>query len=143
VKITIVSFQRQGSTDCDEAIADYVRRLQAHVELELHQIRKWSDDTGVPAKLLERSRVIGLYIEGKSFSSEGLAQRLQQLMNGGHSSLVFVIGAADGMPRLAAQQVQERWSLSSLTFPHQVTRLLVVEALYRSFDILHGGKYHK
>ena len=143
MKISVVSFQRQARTDCDTAIEEYVKRLRSHVEIDFHQIRKWGDDTGLPQKLLGRGRVIGFFVGGTSFTSEGLAQHLQQLMNRGHSSLVFAIGAADGMPKLATQQVQERWSLSSLTFPHQVAKLLVVEALYRSFDVLHGGNYHK
>jgi len=55
----------------------------------------------------------------------------------------LVVGAAEGMPQGVELQVQERWLLSSLTFSHQLVRLLLLEALYRSFDILVGGRYHK
>ena len=82
-------------------------------------------------------------MEGEPFTSEQLAQRLQRLMNQGHSHLVLVIGGAEGMPTGVASQLQEQWSLSPLTFSHQLARLLLLEALYRSFDILRGGRYHK
>ena len=62
------------------------------------------------------AHVVGLCVEGKQFSSEQLAQRLQGLMNQGRSQLVVVIGAAEGMPSGVEAQVQERWSLSPLTF---------------------------
>ena len=68
---------------------------------------------------------------------------IQAMMNRGESNLVFVIGGPEGMPREAASKVQERWSLSTLTFSHTLARLVLLEALYRSFDILHGGRYHK
>lgn len=84
-----------------------------------------------------------VYVEGEPFTSEQLAQRLQKLMNQGHSHLVLIIGGAEGIPAAVESQLQEQWSLSSLTFPHQLVRLLLLEALYRSFDILSGGRYHK
>jgi len=64
-------------------------------------------------------------------------------MNQGNSHLILVIGGAEGMPRRVEEQVEERWSLSRLTFSHQLTRLILLEVLYRSFDILHQGRYHK
>jgi len=85
----------------------------------------------------------GLSAEGRRWDSEGLARRLQQMMNQGCSHLVLVIGGPDGLPARAAAQAQECWSLSPLTFSHQLARLLLLEVLYRSFDLLHGGRYHK
>ena len=143
MKITIILHQRQARTDCDAAVEKYMERLRPHADVEFHQIRKWDDGTGLPSKLLSRSRVIGLYVDGESFTSPGLSQHLQKLLNGGYSSIVIVIGAADGMPRQAASEIHERWSLSPLTFPHQLMKLLIVEALYRSFDLMRGGSYHK
>ena len=143
MKITIVSYQRQARTDFDAAVEEYMKRLRPHIDVEFHQIRKWDDSTGLPSKLISRSRIVGLYVDGESFTSLGLAQHLQKLLNGGHSSIVIVIGAADGMPRQTASEIHERWSLSPLTFPHQLVKLLIVEALYRSFDLLRGGTYHK
>ena len=143
MKISVVSFQKNRNARMEAAEAEYVKRLSRHAEVELQAVRNWDDDTGLPARLDRASRRIGLFVDGKMFTSEGLARRLQQLMNQGNSHLVLVIGAAEGMPRQAAESVEERWSLSRLTFGHQLSRLVLLEALYRSFDILHGGRYHK
>ena len=143
MKISIVSFQKKRNSEIEVVEQEYLKRLSRHAETELLPVRHWDDSTGLPARLGKANRRIGLFVDGKMFSSEGLARRLQQLMNQGNSHLVLVIGAAEGMPQRAAEQVEERWSLSRLTFGHQLSRLILLEALYRSFDILHGGRYHK
>ena len=143
MKITIVSFQKNRNSPLEVAESEYLKRLGRHAQLEFHAIKTWNDQTGLPVQSLKAHHCIGLFIDGKSFSSTGLAQRLQSLMNQGISHLTLVIGGPEGIPLQAAAQVQERWSLSPLTFSHQLARLLLLEALYRSFDILHGGRYHK
>ena len=90
-------------------------------------MKTWDDATGLPERFLKAHRLIGLLVEGKTFSSQELAQWLQELMNQGKSHIVLVIGGAEGMPPRAAKQVQERWSLSRLTFSHQLTRLILRE----------------
>ena len=142
MRVTIVSFVR-GRSDYADAEAEFSRRLAAHTRVEQETIKSWRDETTLPARL-DRAHVIGLCIDGKAFDSEGLAQHLGKLQQQGRSHLVFVIGAADGMPLAVDQQLQERWSLSPLTFSHRLARLLLLEVLYRSFDLLHGGgRYHK
>jgi 23S rRNA (pseudouridine1915-N3)-methyltransferase len=120
-----------------------VKRLSRHATVELCPIKNWKDDEGLPARFLKAGRIVGLFVEGRQRTSQELSQELQQWMNGGVSHLVLVIGAAEGMPRGVAGQIREKWSLSKLTFSHQLIRLLLLEALYRSFDMLHGGRYHK
>ncbi len=143
MKITIVSFQKNRNSPLEAAEQEYLKRLGRHVKVEFHTVKSWTDQTGLPAQSLKAQRCIGLFIEGKCFSSPELAQRLQILMNQGVSHLAIVIGGPEGIPAQATAQIQERWSLSSLTFSHQLARVLLLEALYRSFDILHGGRYHK
>ena len=143
MKITIVSFQKNRNSPLEAPESEYLKRLSRHARVDVQTVKTWDDQTGLPAQCLKAQRRIGLFVDGNSFSSTGLAQRLQTLMNQGHSHLVLVIGGPDGMPQQTASQMQERWSLSPLTFSHQLARLLLLEALYRSFDILHGGRYHK
>lgn len=143
MKLSIITFQKNKNSDVEAAEREYIKRLSRHAEVELCPIKNWKDGDALPARFLKAGRIIGLFIEGKEHTSEQLAQRLQTLMNGGTSHIVLVIGAAEGMPKGMVAQVQEKWSLSRLTFSHQLVRLLLLEALYRSFDMLHGGRYHK
>ncbi len=143
MKISIVTFQKNKNADVEAAEKEYIKRLARHADVELCPIKNWKDDEVLPARFLKAGRIVGLFVQGKEHTSEQLAQRLQTLMNGGTSHIVLVIGAAEGMPTGVVAQVQEKWSLSRLTFSHQLVRLLLLEALYRSFDILHGGRYHK
>ena len=143
MRISIVSFQKNRNPVLEAAEQEYVKRLSRHVEVEIHPVKRWDDRSGLPSRFLEAHRRIGLFVEGRRFTSEELARRLQELMNQGNAHLVLVVGAAEGMPERAAGQVEELWSLSPLTFSHQLSRLILLEALYRSFDLLHGGRYHK
>ena len=144
MRISIVSFQKQRRTDLDTPEQEYIKRLSRWVQVELSPVRNFDDASGIPERFLKGQHLIGLFVDGKRLSSEALAARVQGLMNRGNSHLVLVIGAAEGMPRSAAEQVHERWSLSPLTFSHQLSRLVLLEALYRAYDILSGGRrYHK
>ena len=143
VKITIVSFQKQARSPYAAAEAEFAKRLSRHARIELQSVKSWNASTGLPDKALGAGYPIGLFVDGKAYNSRGLADRVQELMNRGQSHLMLVIGGAEGIPARAAEQVKERWSLSPLTLPHQLVRLVLLEALYRSFDMLHGGKYHK
>ena len=143
MKLTVVSYVKNRNRDLQAAEEEYLKRLKRYAKTEIREIRQWDEDTGLPAALLKGTRRVGLFVDGKTYGSEELAKTLQQRLNQGHSHLVLLIGGPEGMPAAAAAQTHERWSLSKLTFSHQLARLLLLEALYRSFDLLHGGRYHK
>ncbi|MEW6753678.1 MAG: 23S rRNA (pseudouridine(1915)-N(3))-methyltransferase RlmH [Candidatus Latescibacterota bacterium] len=142
MRITVVSFQRSRNPPLEEAERKYILRLARHAQVELVKLRS-ARQGGLPERLLRSTYRIGLFVEGRTYSSEQLARHLQDLVREGHSHLVLVLGGPEGMPAEAAAQVHERWSLSPLTFSHQLARLVLLEALYRSWDILAGGAYHK
>jgi len=79
---------------------------------------------------------------GKEMSSEGVARLLQARANEGARQLVFLIGGIYGLDDDVLQRADYRWSLSRLTFPHQLVRLLLTEQLYRACSILRNEKYH-
>ena len=79
---------------------------------------------------------------GKQFSSEGLAQFLQQRASAATKNIVFLIGGAYGIDAALLQKAKLKWSLSQLTFPHMLVRLILAEQVYRACTILHNEKYH-
>lgn len=79
---------------------------------------------------------------GKSLSSEGLAGFIQQRANESNKNLVFLIGGAFGLDEKVLQAAKFKWSLSPLTFPHQLVRLILAEQIYRACTILRNEKYH-
>lgn len=93
--------------------------------------------------LLEKTDyLVALDERGKQLSSEGLAEFINARANESVRRLIFFIGGAFGIDEAVLKAAQLKWSLSSLTFPHQLVRLILVEQLYRSFTILRNEKYH-
>jgi 23S rRNA (pseudouridine1915-N3)-methyltransferase len=86
--------------------------------------------------------VVLLDERGKTFSSEGLAQIIQQRANESTRQLVFLIGGAYGVDATVKQRANLVWSLSPLVFPHQLVRLILAEQIYRACTILKNEKYH-
>lgn len=139
----------------DDAVSEFSKRLQESAQLNLIEIplcrRSKSTDL---ARILDKekaamrsaipngSRLIALDVLGESFNSEGLAlkvARLQQVS----SHWCFLMGGPEGiLPDLLAQ-CDERWSLSTLTLPHTLARIVLLEALYRAYSILNHHPYHK
>lgn len=79
---------------------------------------------------------------GKSFRSEALAQFIQQRANESVRQLVFLIGGAYGLDEAVLNKAKQQWSLSALTFPHQLVRLILAEQVYRACTIQRNEKYH-
>jgi 23S rRNA (pseudouridine1915-N3)-methyltransferase len=86
--------------------------------------------------------LIALDERGKEITSEGLSSLLQQHANERTKNLVFLIGGAFGLDEMILKKAKLRWSLSQLTFPHQLVRLILAEQVYRACTILHNEKYH-
>jgi 23S rRNA (pseudouridine1915-N3)-methyltransferase len=86
--------------------------------------------------------LVALDEQGKPWSSEGLAQFIQARANDSVRDLVFLIGGAYGLDKTVLKRADHRWSLSALTFPHQLVRLILAEQLYRACTIQRNEKYH-
>ena len=86
---------------------------------------------------------IAMCIEGKQLSSQKLAEKIGKISVEGKSTLNIVIGSSCGISEEIKQMADFKLSMSEMTFPHQLARVMVLEQLYRSFQILSGGKYHK
>ena len=92
--------------------------------------------------LKEGDYLIALDEHGRQFISEDLAAFLQERATGRTKNLVFLIGGAFGLDETILKKAKLKWSLSQLTFPHQLVRLILVEQIYRACTILHHEKYH-
>ena len=86
--------------------------------------------------------LIALDEHGKQLSSEGLSEFLQERASASTKNLVFLIGGAFGLDAAVLKRAQLKWSLSQLTFPHQLVRLILAEQVYRACTILQNEKYH-
>ncbi len=139
----------------DQAVQEFAKRLQDGVAVNVIEIplirRGKSTDL---SRIMEKemtlmsnaipngARVIALVIQGESFSSEQLAAKLDHLQQI-NSHLCFLIGGPEGLSPSLITRSDERWSLSKLTLPHTLVRIVLMEALYRAWSILHNHPYHK
>ena len=87
--------------------------------------------------------VIAMTIPGKQWDSPGLSRHLDDLMNRGNSNIVFLIGGSLGLSDKVIARADEEMSMSRMTFPHQLARVMLLEQVYRAMKIRSGERYHK
>ncbi|HEX6259940.1 MAG TPA: 23S rRNA (pseudouridine(1915)-N(3))-methyltransferase RlmH [Woeseiaceae bacterium] len=139
----------------DEAFDEYVKRFPGQWRFRLQAVaaaRRTGDDNAMRAvkvegvkilKQLKPSETVVLLDEtGMEFTSEGLARQLKNWQAAG-SDLVFIIGGPDGVSDECARRADLRWSLSRLTLPHGLARVMLAEQLYRACTLLQGHPYHR
>lgn len=94
-------------------------------------------------KISQKAYVIAMCVEGKQLSSEEYAKKIEEITISGYSEIVLIIGSSFGMTDAVKQRANFRLSVSKLTFPHQLLRVILYEATYRAMSIINGTKYHK
>lgn len=94
------------------------------------------------AAIPKDSAVIALEVEGKSWSTEGLAQQFAAWLQAGRD-VALLVGGPDGLAETCRARADLKWSLSPLTLPHMLVRIVVAEQLYRAWSILQGHPYHR
>lgn len=95
------------------------------------------------AKISNSDAVFAMCIEGKMLSSEALSAEIDKLGVSGFGSISFIIGGSHGLDERVKNRAKIRLSMSPMTFPHQLARVMLLEQIYRAFMISSGGKYHK
>ena len=159
LKITIIALGHLKEKYLREASAEYEKRLKAFCKLEITELEpvRLSDtprQTEIESALkLEADKILSLVpsnafliplcIEGKLLSSEDLSKKLETVAVSGSSHVVFVIGSSYGLSDLVKSRASFKMSMSPMTFPHQLARIMLLEQIYRSFKITQGGTYHK
>lgn len=142
-----------------DACQEYIKRLHGFckprmVEVEEERVPENPSPSLIEkaleaegSRLLEKipagAAVIALCIEGKTLSSPDLARTIEKWEVEGCSQLVLIIGGSWGLAEAVKAKAKFRLSMSPMTFPHQLARIMVLEQLYRAMQISSGGKYHK
>jgi 23S rRNA (pseudouridine1915-N3)-methyltransferase len=139
-RIRILAVGRVRKGWIQEGVALYCRRLPGLSIVELRDSTSEREATAISAALRADEQLVALAEEGRTFSSLQFAERLQRC---GSDRLAFAIGGADGLAEPLKARANWQLSLSPLTFPHELARLLLVEQLYRAQAILQGSPYHR
>ena len=134
---------------------EYARRMPPELALELHEIAPAKRAKGAPAergiddegrRLLaavpDGARVVALDERGAAWTTLELARRIEDWMRDGRA-LALLVGGADGLATACIEAAEHRWSLSPLTLPHGLARIVVAEQLYRASTIHRGHPYHR
>ena len=138
IRILAVGKVRKGWVQ--EGIALYRRRLPGLEIAELKDSTMVKEAEAISAALRPEERLVVLTEEGRTLDSLAFAE---QLRGSGSERIAFVIGGADGLEPALKAQAHWRLSLSPMTFPHELARLLLLEQLYRASSIQQGGPYHR
>ncbi|MCH5192997.1 MAG: 23S rRNA (pseudouridine(1915)-N(3))-methyltransferase RlmH [Oscillospiraceae bacterium] len=160
LNVNIITVGKLKEAYLRDACAEYTKRLGGFCKLNITELpeSKLSDSPSekeiqnalsiegkaIAAMLSEKNSYnISMCIEGKQMPSEKLAETVGRISVEGKSRLNFVIGSSFGISEEVKKLADLRLSMSEMTFPHQLARVMLLEQLYRSFQILNGGKYHK
>ena len=142
-----------------DAAAEYVKRLSAYCKLQVVELPEErlpsnpsqaqidaaleKEAAAILAKIPKGSKIVALCVEGKLLSSPDLAQELAKWTVDGASHFTFLIGGSFGLRPSVKEKAQLRLSMSPMTFPHHLARVMVLEQIYRAFQINAGTRYHK
>ena len=159
VKVKIICVGSLKEKFLQEAFNEYKKRLAAFCKFELIEIDEYKlkntqsnakiqmgltvEAEKILTKLSTNAYVISLCIEGEQLSSEAFSQKLQEISTYTTSEIVFIIGSSFGLAEAVKKSSDLLLSMSKMTFPHQLARVMLCEQIYRVFQIASGGKYHK
>ncbi len=139
----------------DEGYQEYARRMPPDCRLDLREIPagqrgKNADVTRILqqegkamlAAVPKGSRIVALDVAGKAWSTPQLSRQMETWMQGGRN-IAILIGGPEGFSPECVAAAEQRWSLSPLTFPHPLVRVIVAEQLYRALSLLRNHPYHR
>lgn len=159
IAVTVIALGKCKERYMREFSAEYEKRLSAFCKLQIVELvpERLPDNPSqseidralcreaekITAKIPQNAYVFSMCIEGKQMTSEQFSQKISTLAVEGVSNIVFVLGSSFGLAEEIKKQSDFRFSMSEMTFPHQMARVMLLEQLYRAFQIASGGKYHK
>ena len=158
-RVTVICVGKLKERFYSEAAAEYAKRLGRYCRLEIVELPEQRlpenpsqaeidralarEAEAIRAKIPAGAAVVALCVEGELRSSEALAALLERQAGAGEKGLAFVIGGSCGLHPDIKDAAWLRLSMSPMTFPHHLARVMLLEQIYRGFQINEGGKYHK
>ena len=150
-KVTILCVGKLKEKFYLAACGEYLKRLGTMADVSIVEL---PEETGRPdglereaekilAAIPNQSYVCAMCIEGKMMDSPALARVFSDIQNRGYSSMTIIIGSSNGMSDSVKSRADMRLSMSPMTFPHHLARVMVLEQVYRALSINAGSKYHK
>ncbi len=159
IQVKLICVGRMREKYFMEAFAEYAKRLQAYCRLDLAEIAEQRlpdrpSDREIAAALEREGQeilkavpadayVAALCVEGRQMPSEGMAALIAERESSGKPKLCFIIGGSFGLAPMVKARADRRLSMSQMTFPHHLARVMLIEQLYRGFKINEGSQYHK
>ena len=142
-----------------DAQKEYAKRLTAFCKLNIIELDEYAlpespseaqikqglekEGKAILNKIEKDAYVFALCIEGRQKDSPAFAGEIKRLAVEGNSNLTFIIGGSFGLSDEVKNRADQRFSMSDLTFPHQLARIMLIEQIYRAYQINLNGKYHK
>ncbi|MBR5473665.1 MAG: 23S rRNA (pseudouridine(1915)-N(3))-methyltransferase RlmH [Clostridia bacterium] len=158
MKVTFITLGKLKEKYLRDAVDEYAKRLSRYCKLEIIELTPINlpdnpsqseidnallkEAEAIEKRIPQNSVVTALCVEGKSLSSEQLASFVDQNTNSG-KNMCFIIGSSYGLSETIKQKADLKLSLSAMTFPHQLFRVMLLEQIYRAFKINEGSTYHK
>ena len=158
-RVTVLCVGKLKEKFYTDAAAEYVKRLQRYCKLDVVELPEYrlpeepspaeiqkalqTEGAAIRERLPKGGAVVALCIEGKPCSSEELSRRLTDFGVQGKTQITFLIGGSVGLDEELKQQADWRLSMSPMTFPHHMARIMLLEQIYRAYQIAGGAKYHK
>lgn len=158
-KVTVLCVGKLKEKFYTEAAAEYVKRLGRFCKIEILELpeERLPEDPSpalieaalakeadmIRSKLPAGATIIAMCVEGKTMPSEALASLMAQSANQGQSHIVFLIGSSFGLHPSVKALAPVRLSMSPMTFPHHLARVMLLEQIYRAYQINIGSRYHK
>jgi 23S rRNA (pseudouridine1915-N3)-methyltransferase len=156
MNINIISVGRVREKYIRHGIDEFLKRLTTYSSVKITEIQAEELATDAPTekilqkeaerifnKIKENTYVIVLDRQGEKMSSEKFAQKLGEISTQGVNQLAFVLGSSEGLAEDVKKRADFVLSVSEMTFPHQLMRLILLEQIYRAFRILNNEPYHK
>lgn len=159
LKVSVVCVGKLKEKYLKDAVSEYSKRLQSYCKFDIIEVDEEKtldapnksqidnilscEGKRILSKIDRSSRVVAMCIEGKQKPSKEFAEYFENAAVCGVSSIAFIIGGSWGLSDEVKQRADMKLSMSEMTFPHQLARVMLCEQIYRAFSINAGTKYHK